>query len=145
MADNIVTLLLVEDDDIDAISIERNFKNQRIANPIMRAYDGLEALELLRNGQVPSPFVILLDLQLPRMNGIEFLDAIRQDIELRHAVIFVLTTSRSEQDILHSYSKNIAGYFVKDEAADSFRDVVKLLDGYWHIAQLPQVKMDSSA
>lgn len=68
-----VTLFLIEDDDIDAISIERTLKKQNIRNPLVRAYDGLEAFELLKTGKVARPYVILLDLQLPRLNGHEFL------------------------------------------------------------------------
>ncbi|MFP8966923.1 response regulator [Pokkaliibacter sp. CJK22405] len=136
---SVVTLFLVEDDDVDAESIQRSFEKERIANPIVRANDGMEALEMLRQGQVPSPFVILLDLQMPRMNGIEFLEAIREDPVLDCAVIFVLTTSTAERDITASYDHNIAGYFIKDEAAIGFRDVVRLLDGYWNIAELPAI------
>ncbi|PPC77863.1 two-component system response regulator [Pokkaliibacter plantistimulans] len=137
---NVVTLLLVEDDDIDAMSIQRSFEKERIANPILRACDGQEALELLQHGLVPSPFIILLDLQMPRMNGLEFLQLIRQDPEFGSAVVFVLTTSTAEQDIAASYRRHIAGYFVKDEAANGFRDVIKLLDGYWQIAELPMIR-----
>lgn len=132
-----VTLLLVEDDDVDAMTIERSFKTNRIANPIIRAYDGREALEMLRNNQVNSPYVILLDLQMPRMNGIEFLEALRADKELAHSVVFVLTTSKAEEDMIAGYENNIAGYFLKDQSGDNFIDLVNVLDSYWKVVHFP--------
>ncbi|OUR60646.1 two-component system response regulator [Colwellia sp. 39_35_sub15_T18] len=132
-----VTLLLVEDDDIDAMTIERSFLKQRIANPIVRAYDGIEALDLLRKGDVSRPLIVLLDLQMPRMGGIEFLKEIRADESLSDLVVFVLTTSKSEEDMLLSYRQHIAGYFVKGEAGEKFLDIVNVLDSYWKVVHLP--------
>ena len=133
-----VTLLLVEDDDIDAMTIERGFLKQRIANPIVRAYDGIEALELLRSNKVSRPLIILLDLQMPRMGGIEFLKQLRADEALSDLVVFVLTTSKSEEDMLSSYKQHIAGYFIKGDSGEKFLDIVNVLDSYWKIFQLPK-------
>ncbi len=135
--DKVVSLLLVEDDDIDAMYIMRDFKKRRIGNPFVRAVDGLDALEKLRTGEVSKPYIILLDLQMPRMNGLEFLKEIRNDPELAHAVVFVLTTSKDEQDITSSYKKHIAGYFIKEAPGEGFLSIVELLDGYWKLAHLP--------
>lgn len=132
-----VTLLLVEDDDIDAMTIERSFKTNRIANPIVRAYDGQEAFEMLKSNNVNSPYIILLDLQMPRMNGIEFLEALRANKELSHSVVFVLTTSKAEEDMIAGYEHNIAGYFLKDESGDNFIDLVNVLDSYWKVVHFP--------
>lgn len=132
-----VTLLLVEDDDVDAMTIERSFIKQHIANPIIRAYDGIEALELLRNNTVPRPMVILLDLQMPRMGGIEFLKELRADEALSDLVVFVLTTSESEIDMANSYKQHIAGYFLKEEVGEKLLGVVDTLDHYWKIVHLP--------
>lgn len=132
-----VTLLLVEDDDVDAMSITRAFRKMSLANPIVRACDGLEALELLRSGAVQSPYIILLDLQMPRLNGLEFLDEIRQDPEFENSIIFVLTTSKSDEDITASYRKHIAGYFIKDQVGEGFLEIVKVLKGYWKIVIFP--------
>lgn len=132
-----VTLLLVEDDDIDAISIVRGFAKQRIGNEIVRACDGIEALEKLESQQVKRPLVVLLDLQMPRMNGLEFLQTVRQDEKWKDIVVFVLTTSKDEQDIFESYKLNVAGYFVKDDAGQNFIDIIDLIDGYWKVAHLP--------
>lgn len=133
-----VTLLLIEDDDIDAMSITRAFKKMYISNKIIRANDGLEGLELLRSGAVPSPYIILLDLQMPRLNGIEFLEEIREDTKLAQSTVFVLTTSKSDEDITASYKKNIAGYFIKEQVGEGFLDIVKMLKGYWKIVHFPE-------
>ena len=133
-----VTLLVVEDDDIDFMTIERSFSRERIANSIIRARHGEEALSLLANDAVPSPYVILLDLQMPKMGGLEFLEQVRGNKNTANAIVFVLTTSDDEQDILNSYAKNVAGYFVKEEAGKEFIEIVSLLQGYWRIAHLPQ-------
>ncbi|MGB2739585.1 MAG: response regulator [Cognaticolwellia sp.] len=133
-----VTLLLIEDDDIDAMEITRALKKMNVGNSLIRACDGLEGLELLRNGTVPSPYIILLDLQMPRLNGLEFLQEIRQDPQLDKSIVFVLTTSKSDEDITASYKKQIAGYFVKNEVGEDFLDIVKLLRGYWKIVLFPE-------
>ena len=133
-----VTLLLVEDDDVDAMTIERSFRKQRIANSIVRAYDGIEALALLRSDEVAQPLVILLDLQMPRMGGIEFLKELRADERFAELVVFVLTTSKSEEDIMESYRHHIAGYFVKGEAGEQFLDIVNVLGSYWKIVYFPK-------
>lgn len=132
-----VTLFLVEDDDVDATNIKRSFTKKKISNPIVRACDGAQALEMLRNGSVPSPFIILLDLRMPRMDGLEFLGHLRADTKLCNTVVFILTTSMDEEDIAASYKEHIAGYFVKDETGERFLKIVDLLDGYWKVVHLP--------
>ncbi|MGX5174582.1 response regulator [Aliikangiella sp. IMCC44653] len=132
-----VKLFLIEDDDIDAMTVTREFKKQRISNPIVRARDGLEALEMLRTGKIERPYIILLDLRMPRMNGLEFLEAIRSDDDLKDSVVFVLTTSKDDRDITESYKKQIAGYFVKDQTGSEFLNVVNLLEGYWKVVHFP--------
>ena len=133
-----VTLLLIEDDDIDAMMIQRSFLKQRISNRIVRAYDGIEALELLRENKVSRPLIILLDLQMPRMGGIEFLKELRADENLSEIVVFVLTTSQSEEDMLSSYRQNIAGYFVKGKSGEQFLEIINILDSYWKVVRLPK-------
>jgi len=132
-----VTLFLVEDDDVDAITIERSLKKQRIGNQMIRAHDGVEALEMMQNGKVPHPYIVLLDLQMPRMNGLEFLKSMRQDTTLTDTVVFILTTSNADQDLIAGYENHIAGYFVKQEAGENFIDVIKTLDSYWKIVHFP--------
>lgn len=137
-----VTFLIVEDDDIDAELVARAFKKLKIANPVMRARDGVEALDILRgsNGvqQIKAPYLILLDINMPRMSGLEFLGEVRSDPELRRSVIFMLTTSDDERDILRAYEQNIAGYVIKDNAHSSFNSALLMLDHYWRVVELPK-------
>ncbi|MGD8452836.1 MAG: response regulator [Phycisphaerae bacterium] len=136
-----VTVLLVEDDDIDRKVVHRAFAKHKIANPIVEARDGLEALEIIRgkNGTapLPRPYLVLLDLNMPRMNGIEFLREVRGDNRLRDSVIFVLTTSRGEQDRVQAYELNVAGYMVKADAGAEFINAVEMLDHYWRVVEFP--------
>lgn len=138
MSNNDITLLLVEDDDIDAMTIQRSFSKQRISNQIMRAEDGQIALDLIRKNQVPTPFVILLDLNLPRMNGHEFLQSLRDDPVHKDTVVFVLTTSSADQDMVKAYEKFIGGYFLKSESGEQFMNLIGMLDGFWRIVRIPE-------
>ncbi len=135
-----VSLFMVEDDDIDATALRRALHKLKLLNPIYRAKDGLEAIELLRAGEIPSPYIILLDLNMPRMNGLEFLEALRADPELTHAIVFVLTTSKSDEDILAAYREHVAGYLLKQRMDNDFLQVVGLLNHYWRIIELPDTE-----
>lgn len=135
-----VNLLIIDDDDIDATALRRALQKLKLANPLYRAKDGLEALEILRNGVIPSPYIILLDINMPRMNGIEFLEALRADPDLTHAVVFVLTTSKSDEDILAAYREHVAGYLLKQRMDSDFLQVISLLDHYWRVIELPQAE-----
>lgn len=132
-----VSLLIVDDDDIDATALRRALHKLKLLNPLYRVKDGLEALEILRNGDIPSPYVILLDINMPRMNGIEFLEVLRADPELTHAVVFVLTTSKSDEDIIAAYREHVAGYLLKQRMDSDFLQVISLLDHYWKVIELP--------
>jgi len=137
-----VNLLLVEDDEVDVQGLKRAFSKSRIGNPITVARDGIEALEILRgeNGQtkLAKPHLILLDLNMPRMNGLEFLDAIRADEDLKASVVFMITTSKAEEDKARAYEKNVAGYIVKQDPANTFMQAVALLEHYWKIVEFPE-------
>jgi CheY-like chemotaxis protein len=132
-----VSLLMIEDDDIDATAMKRALHKLKLLNPVYRARDGLEGIELLRAGEVPSPYIILLDLNMPRMNGLEFLEELRSDPALTHSVVFVLTTSKSDEDILAAYREHVAGYLFKQRMDNDFLQVVGLLNHYWRIIELP--------
>ena len=107
----------------------------------MVARDGVEALEILRgeNGhaKLPRPHLILLDLNMPRMNGIEFLEAVRADEDLRSAVVFMITTSKADEDRMRAYGHNVAGYIVKRDPANTFMEAVALLEHYWKVVEFP--------
>lgn len=136
-----VTILLVEDDEVDAMAVERGFAKQHIGNPIVKAVDGLEALDILRgeNGRerLPRPYLILLDLNMPRMNGTEFLQVIRRDEELRRSLVFVLTTSDDERDKLHAYDNSVAGYILKSEMGRDFIKLIQMLEKVVLTIQFP--------
>lgn len=133
-----VTILLVEDDDVDAIGVERALRKLKISNPVVRARDGIEALELLEMPDViKRPYLILLDINMPRMNGFEFLDKVRNHPILSSAVVFVLTTSYDDQDKIAAYQKHAAGYVVKRKIEDGFMSLIEMLDHYWRIVELP--------
>jgi CheY-like chemotaxis protein len=135
-----VTIVLVEDNAIDREAVRRAFTKHRIANPVIEARDGIEALECLRStgdARIDKPYILLVDLNMPRMNGIELIRAIRADARLHDAVIFVLTTSRNDEDRVASYDLNVAGYIVKSDVGAGFIRLVELLDHYWRIVELP--------
>jgi len=136
-----LNILLVEDDDGDAKAIERAFKKAKIANPILRAVDGVEALDMLKgaNGKTkpPSPYILLVDINMPRMNGIQLIEALRADPDLRHTVAFILTTSKRDEDKTAAYDLNVAGYILKTTAGHDFLNLVSLVDYYWRIVELP--------
>lgn len=132
-----VSLFMIEDDDIDATALKRALHKLKLLNPIYRARDGLEAMEILRAGGVPSPYIILLDLNMPRMNGLEFLEELRSDPVLTQAVVFVLTTSKSDEDIFAAYREHVAGYLLKQRMDNDFLQVVGLLNHYWRIVEMP--------
>lgn len=138
-----VEVLLVEDDDVDVEAVRRAFERERIANPIHVAHDGAEALDCLRgtNGRerIRSPFLILLDINMPRMNGLEFLGELRRDPQLASSVVFVLTTSDRDEDRLASYRKNIAGYILKSRVGEGFIRLVTMMECYWRIVELPEI------
>jgi CheY-like chemotaxis protein len=134
-------LLHVEDDDICLMMLNRAFKKANLANPISVAHDGIEALELLRgtNGRprLPRPFLILLDLNMPRMDGIEFLKELRKDEELKKSIVFILTTSDAEEDKVKAYNLGVAGYILKANPANAFLETAALLDTYWRVVEFP--------
>jgi CheY-like chemotaxis protein len=136
-----VNVLLVDDDDGDAKSVQRAFRSARLVNPIVRAIDGVEALDILRgiNGKtkLTAPYLLLVDLNMPRMNGIELVEALRRDRELRSGIVFMLTTSSRDEDKLAAYDLNVAGYIVKQRAGQDFQRLIDMMQGYWRIVELP--------
>lgn len=137
----IVTVLLIDDNDIDREAVRRAFAKLKIANPIVEASDGLEGLARLRGtpDQPPlqRPYLILLDINMPRMHGIEFLRHLRANEQLQDSVVFVLTTSKSDEDRLASYDFNVAGYIIKSDVGAGFLRLVEMLQHYWKVVELP--------
>jgi CheY-like chemotaxis protein len=140
-ADRPATILLIDDDAIDVSAIRRAIGELRIVNPVVAARDGVEALEMLRgeNGhaKLGTPLLILLDLHMPRMDGIEFLEELRGDPDLRRTMVFVMTGSASEDDKERAYEYNIAGYVPKSGPARSLVQSIAALENYWRTIELP--------
>ena len=141
MDEKLLHILLVDDDDVDVMNVQRAFKKNNIINPLYIAANGLEALELLR-GQgtqaIPGTRrLILLDLNMPKMSGLEFLRAIREDPDLRPLTVVVLTTSDDERDRIEAYNLNVAGYILKPVTFTAFVEAMATLNKYWTINELP--------
>jgi len=133
-----LNILLVEDDEVDVMTVKRAFQKNHITNPLFVAGDGLEALEKLRSGDIPKGRrLVLLDLNMPRMNGIEFLQELRTDSELTSTPVVVLTTSNDDQDKVNAYNMNVAGYLLKPVTFQNFCDVMVALNKYWSLVELP--------
>jgi CheY-like chemotaxis protein len=143
MDDRMINILLVEDDEVDVMNVRRAFKKGHISNPLYVAGNGLEALEMLR-GEGGSLLVlpterrlILLDLNMPKMNGIEFLTELRADPQLKHTPVVVLTTSSEDRDRVSAYDLNVAGYLLKPVTFGTFVETMTTLNQYWALCQMP--------
>ncbi|WP_242927137.1 response regulator [Pontibacter vulgaris] len=137
MTEKLVNILLVEDDEVDIMNVQRAFKKNSIDNPLFIARNGLEALEMLRTGQVPYPHIIILDINMPRMNGIEFLRELRADENFKSASVFVMTTSNEDSDKVSAYNFNVAGYILKPLSFEKFIISVATLNSYWKLCERP--------
>lgn len=134
-----MTILLVEDDEVDIMNVKRAFKKNNISNPLVIAHNGLEALEVLRStSDGPKPKIVLLDLNMPKMGGIEFLKEIRQDPELATLSVFVMTTSNEDGDKIDAFNLNVAGYILKPLSMDRFIAAVSTLNSYWTLCEYPE-------
>jgi CheY-like chemotaxis protein len=131
------TVFVIDDDDVDFKLLKYEFSKRKIINSMVRAIDGVDALEKLASGEVQKPFIVLLDINMPRMGGMEFLEELRKDKNYEDTVVFILSTSSDLSDIRESYKKHVAGYFLKDDAAQSIERVVDVLGGYFQIVMLP--------
>ena len=138
MVEKQLNILLVEDDQVDVMNVKRAFEKNRITNPLFVAGDGIEGLQMLRDGTVPGDRrLVLLDLNMPRMNGIEFLREVRRDPELQFTPVVVLTTSNDERDKIEAYNLNVAGYLLKPVTFVNFVEVMATLNKYWSLVELP--------
>jgi CheY-like chemotaxis protein len=141
MNDNAIQILLVEDDSVDVMNVQRAFKKLNITNILHVANNGLEGLAMLRGDGVPQldpqPKIILLDLNMPKMNGIEFLGELRKDPNLRRISVFVLTTSDDDRDKVAAYDYNVAGYILKPVESPAFIEAVSTLGMYWSLIEMP--------
>lgn len=142
MKDKMLNVLLVEDDEVDVMNVQRAFKKNNITNPLYLASNGLEALSILRGSdkQINIPRarrIILLDLNMPKMNGIEFLRELRADEQLQSIPVIVLTTSNEDKDKVEAYKLNVAGYILKPVTFSNFVETVATMNKYWALVEIP--------
>lgn len=138
---NEMNILLVEDSDLDAMILERTLKRMDLPASIVRARDGIEALQILE-GEAPNaltdgPFFILLDINMPRMNGHDFLQALRSNESISDHLVFMFTTSDNPTDVSLAYKRNVSGYFVKPQGSAELKNVLTSLHKFWKICIPP--------
>ena len=130
-------ILLVEDDQVDVMTVMRSLKEIHVTNPVVNLENGEEALKYLRNPDSAKPCIILLDLNMPIMNGIEFLQVAKHDAKLKRIPVVVLTTSEEQQDKVNSFDLGVAGYMAKPVDYRQFVEVMRSIDAYWTISEMP--------
>ncbi|MBW4500815.1 MAG: response regulator [Scytonema hyalinum WJT4-NPBG1] len=143
MSEKVMNILLVEDDEVDVMNVKRAFKKVNINNPLYVATNGIEALAMLgsKNGEPPEVPVerrlILLDLNMPKMGGIEFLQKLRSDPQLKPTPVVVMTTSNQDKDRVEAYNLNVAGYILKPVTFANFIELMATLNKYWTLCEMP--------
>ncbi|MEO7558850.1 MAG: response regulator [Nitrosospira sp.] len=130
-------ILLVEDDQVDTMTVMRALKEIHVTNPVVHLENGEEALLYLQDPASEKPCIILLDLNMPIMNGIEFLQVVKHNEQLKRIPVIVLTTSEEQQDKMSSFNLGVAGYVVKPVDYRRFVEVMRSIDAYWNISEMP--------
>lgn len=133
-------ILVAEDDEVDVMNIKRAFKKNKVQNPVHFASNGQEAWEMLKGSEDhppmnPIPRILLLDINMPKMNGLELLEKIRSDEDLRTLSVFILTTSDDDNDKWRAHDLNVAGYIIKPVNFEKFVYAVATLNSYWSLSE----------
>lgn len=136
------SILHIDDDQVDKMVIEKVIRKLGITTHLFHAADGEEALDLLRgtNGKTapdPLPNIIITDINMPRMNGLEFLKALRDDPKLRHMSVLIMTTSNDDVDRQEAFSYHVAGYVIKPVDIQQFENTFQTLHAYWKLCEWP--------
>lgn len=134
---NLKPILLVEDDRVDAMMVQRALKELKVTNSLLSTKNGKEALEYLQDKSKEKPCVILLDLNMPKTNGVEFLRIVKADEALKSIPVVVLTGSTEEQDVIESFSLGVAGYIIKPVDYKKFVETIRTINLYWTLSELP--------
>ena len=135
---NCKPILLVEDDKVDVMTVKRAFKELNIKASLVVAGNGEEALDYLKKAETENPCIIFLDLNMPRMGGIEFLQIIKQDECFRKIPVIVLTTSKEECDKAQAFDLSTAGYMLKPVDYEQSVEIIKMIDLYWTLSEFPE-------
>lgn len=137
MKNSKIEILLVEDDKVDVLTLKRAFKDLNIINKLTVCENGLEALSYLKNSNNTIPGIILLDINMPKMNGLEFLRERQKETKIKSIPVVVLTTSKAEQDKIESFNLGVAGYMIKPLDYLQFIEVVRTINLYWTLSEMP--------
>ena len=130
-------ILLLEDDEVDVMTVRRALTDLGIKNELLVAGNGEEGLEVLRDFRRKRPGIIFLDLNMPRMDGLEFLRVVRSEGLAAGIPVIVLTTSRQDRDVVEGFQLNVAGYMVKPVDYKQFVGLLRTIDHYWTLSELP--------
>lgn len=131
------SILLVEDDTVDAMTVKRAMREIDVSNTLVHVVNGEEALKYLHDPDNPRPTIILLDINMPKMNGIEFLKIAKGEPEIQNIPVVVLTTSSNDRDILQTFHLSVAGYMLKPVDYEDFVETIRVIDSYWKLSRLP--------
>lgn len=145
MGEKPLHILHIEDDNVDKMVVERVIKKLGIVSSLSHASNGEEGLEMLRgtgdkSKLDPFPQIILLDINMPRMNGLEFLKELRNDPALKYLCVYVMTTSNDEQDLTDAHNYNVAGYILKPVDITQFESTFRILSSFWQLCEFPRMK-----
>jgi CheY-like chemotaxis protein len=130
-------ILLIEDDDVDVMTVKRALKDLKVTNELVPIGDGEEAIEYLKRESAVKPCIVLLDLNMPKMDGTEFLKIVKADNALKKIPVVILTTSSSDRDVIESFELGAAGYMVKSIDYEKFVETIQTIDRYWTLSKLP--------
>lgn len=132
------SILLVEDDTVDQMTVKRALKEINITNQLIITNNGEEALEFLRDEKNELPGIILLDLNMPKMNGVEFLNIAKNDTRIKTIPVIVLTTSKEERDRINTFNLSVAGYMIKPVDYVKFVEIIRTINLYWTLSESPK-------
>ena len=135
--DYIKPILLVEDDRVDAMMVKRALEDLKVTNLLVHSNNGREALEYLRDEDNIPPCVILSDLNMPEVNGVEFLRDLKAEEKLKRIPVVILTVSTEEKDIIETFNLGTGGYIVKPVDYKKFVEAIRTVALYWTLSELP--------
>jgi CheY-like chemotaxis protein len=130
-------ILLIEDDNVDVMTVKRALQDLKVSNQLVPLSNGEEAIEYLKKENTTKPCIVLLDLNMPKMDGVEFLKVVKADNTLKKIPVVILTTSNSERDVTESFELGAAGYMVKSVDYEKFVETIEAIERYWTFSKLP--------
>ena len=132
-------ILLIDDDDVDVMTMNRALRDLKVTNQLVPIGDGEEAIEYLRDESAAKPCIVLLDLNMPKMDGAEFLKTVKADKALKKIPVVILTTSNSDMDVIESFDLGAAGYMIKTSEYEGLLETIKTIAQYWSLCERPVI------